>query len=850
MKRFIKSSISIFLILAIVFSFSITTFAEDNAYDPSVQMLQDIGVLPAESFSDDNVITRAEFIKMVTTLIYEDINELGFGDVPFIDVDKESEYYPYISAAYGSNLISGTGGAAFKPNDPIKYIDAVKILTDALGYGIAAVAEGGYINGYAEIASKIKLSKKALALAQTDLTGDLAAELLYDALDVNVADAILSTDGEHKIEVSDETFMDSIGIYHVEGILSENEYTGLYDTEGAGGRSIKIGDVTASIYNTLDDEKYFGYDVNCYYRRVDSKNVVVSLMPSSKNEVTVINAHEFDDYDGDVIKYTLDGSKRQEDINIAKNLYVIYNGRIKDDYAKETFEINEGTITVIDNSGDGKADVINVRSYDNYIVAGLDAENEVIYDCYGKVLDLSVNDTEKSVVIANADGKEIGFSDIAKYQVLSVMADSDFNYIRILVSTKVVSGKITGVSENNGRTIITVEKEKYELSDCISENSLADFELTAEGDFLIDAFGRIAYLKKTDGGPLYSLIIGKYYEKFPDDTYLKFIDVNGAIHESKVSDNCRINGSRVENSVAVYDQLERHDMVIITLNNDNEVAVIETAEGDVLHQINDKAELKYSGGPRWFGKKLTISNTTPIFIYPADESTDENRYMVWNYLYLVEETINIQGFNTNKESYLPDIIAIQEITDSKLFIKYNSTNFVVKRLSSSVDHEGNGIYSLEVSTFGGAERLYKIPVDVLGDKKLNPGDLVKLSTDKSGCVRAIDKFYDAESGSLDAGSKFVAKSTGGFSPMVGYVYEYRNSFLGLSSNAGKGEYNDITYHPTANITNILVVEKNKNSVSISTGTLDMLTDYVTSKNPSKVFTYSQDSIPRALIILK
>lgn len=842
MKNSIKSSLSVFVILTIVFSLYSSVLALDST---KMQILENIGAVPTESFSDEKLITRAEFIKMAVTLLYDDVMTVHYDSTPFSDVSAENEYCNYIGAAYSHGLISGTGGAQFNPDAPIKYIDAVKIMVDAMGYGTVVKLDEGYEKGYAAMAAKINLSKKALALSQTKLTGKLAKELLHDSLDVFMADTSFTSNEEYTLYNSGITLMDAIGIYCVKGVLSANEYTGLYNVSGAGESSITVGEVTALLYNSMDDEKYIGYNVECYYKKADNENLVVSILPTGSNNVTVISAQDFEDYNGDYIRYYEDDKLSEVKLNDKK--FVIYNGRIKDDYTKETFEIAEGTITAIDNSGDGYADVINVRSYDNYIIKGIDTSDMLLYDRYGKILDLS-EESKKSVVIADASGNEIDFEGIAKHQILSVMADSDFSYIRIMVCADKLSGRITGISDEG--TITIDSTGEYELSECIPETEMAEYKLFQKGTFYIDVFGKIAYFVKDTSGPLYSMIIAKDDGGSFGDAQLKFIDVNSAVHISAISKKCKVNGVKATSPAAVCNSVEKKEMVIIELNDENEVISIEKADGDVLNAINEKESLTYNGGPRWFGTKLTISATTPIFVYPSEDTTDEDRYFVWNYMYLAAVSVDIQGFNTKKESYLPDVVAIGEITNKKNFVKYNSTNLVVNKLSQGTDIEGEDIYILSAYTFGSAERKYKIPTDVLSGLILKPGDMIKISTDRSGKVRAVDKFYDSASGTIYSGSKFAsASTTSGFCPSVGYVYELRNSFLGFTATNTEASCDDVIYYPASDIS-VSVLEVEGKDVSIKSSSSAMLTDYVTSKNPSKVFIYTNEGLLQKIIILK
>ena len=110
MNRFVKSILSVSIILTLILSVCMPAFAMDTS---RIQMLENMGVLSSDTLSDNAVVSRGEFLKMVTTLLFENVEDLSFGSVPFIDVSENDEYYQYISVAYGYGLISGSGNGYF-----------------------------------------------------------------------------------------------------------------------------------------------------------------------------------------------------------------------------------------------------------------------------------------------------------------------------------------------------------------------------------------------------------------------------------------------------------------------------------------------------------------------------------------------------------------------------------------------------------------------------------------------------------------------------------------------------------------------------------------------------------------
>ena len=88
-----------------------------------------INGFPDGSFRPDNSITRAEFAKIVVSVLGIKNN----GDVEYADVAKDSWYYDCVAAATEAKLINGTD-SGFLPENNITRQDAVVIIARALEY--------------------------------------------------------------------------------------------------------------------------------------------------------------------------------------------------------------------------------------------------------------------------------------------------------------------------------------------------------------------------------------------------------------------------------------------------------------------------------------------------------------------------------------------------------------------------------------------------------------------------------------------------------------------------------------------------------------------------------------------
>lgn len=96
---------------------------------------------PDGSFRPEGNVTRAEFVKMLTT---------AFGlataaEIPFADVTTSDWYYNYIRTAYASGIITGGTDGTFNPNGEITREDACVIVYRYLsGIGVLDAAKASF----------------------------------------------------------------------------------------------------------------------------------------------------------------------------------------------------------------------------------------------------------------------------------------------------------------------------------------------------------------------------------------------------------------------------------------------------------------------------------------------------------------------------------------------------------------------------------------------------------------------------------------------------------------------------------------------------------------------------------
>lgn len=143
-------------------------------------------------FGEDRQITRAEIVTIICRISgYEDeVYKFPF----YLDVPTDSNYYNVhwatssINAATAAGVITGFPDGTFRPDESVRYEDAVKMIVCALGKEAEASADGGYPNGYLSVASKTGLDKNANGVVGTPASRETVATLLYNSLNSDVGD--------------------------------------------------------------------------------------------------------------------------------------------------------------------------------------------------------------------------------------------------------------------------------------------------------------------------------------------------------------------------------------------------------------------------------------------------------------------------------------------------------------------------------------------------------------------------------------------------------------------------------------------------------------------------------------
>lgn len=228
------------MVSSAAFAAKFTDVAEDSTYAEAVEVLSALGILNGYedgSFKPDAVITRAEVVAVVNRLQgLSDAAKAAAGTSMYTDVATSDWFAGDVNLASQMGIVSGDGNGLFRPNDQVKYEEAVKMMVAALGYNQEYVLkQGGWPTGYLVIATDKGVTKGLAVSAGEPAHRGVVAKLAYQSLTAPMM--VLSTyDDEGKAtyasDVTKTLLGTKLGFAKLVGYVSANANSSLESTTG------------------------------------------------------------------------------------------------------------------------------------------------------------------------------------------------------------------------------------------------------------------------------------------------------------------------------------------------------------------------------------------------------------------------------------------------------------------------------------------------------------------------------------------------------------------------------------------------------------------------------------------
>lgn len=752
-------------VLAVIMAFSsvvcipFLASAEDTAVESDeILLLKGIGILD-DALDMRQPVTRGVYANYVARL-YGTVSPSTSAAVTYTDVKADDTFCSAISLLTGAGLLNGCGDGTFKPERPVTMTEAAKVLVDMLGYKYKANVSGGYPIGYNTVAQELGLFK-GIDSAQAYVYGNDFALLLYNAIDVDVLtqSGVISKDGNTSIDlekVKGRTLLnENLDMYLEEGVIEANSVTNLT------GASLSKNQLIIDGFAFKSENPKYWQMVGCYveyvyYHPENSNERVLLYAAPEKNSVLTLSREDFISIDGLKIEYTAENGKTKK-ADLSSEVDFVYNGRVTS-FNKSYFDsFKVGEIRLIDNTGNGKYDVVMIENYSSFVVDGINTSQMKIDDGITQLHSVSFDSANYDAVhIFDSSDNSVEFDAITKDSVVSYFVNG--RYLKAYVSKDSAVGTIEAVSTTNG------EKE-YTLNDTVYTEPAGYAGGTAEaGDYVtiyIDAFGYVADIEEGVSSDFVAgfMLQGKKIEKSMSTVYgFNIYTIQDKTIELYSADRIEYNGvsTKIEDMPSELPQ----SAVCYRLNAEGKISALETPveregyeDGRLLTLYSKTTAYKYG---YMLNSKVCWDQTTAMFSVPDIEGDITDKMI---------STMTVSDM-TDRTNYTVDAYGLSaDASRLKVLLVYGGSSVSIPKqenlativsLSHTLDENDAEVYSASVLVEGVAKE-FVIDNDIEGiasPADFKPGDSFRYGTNAEGKIHMIDMVYTAKDGWLSENPQY------------------------------------------------------------------------------------------------
>ncbi len=645
-KKAISFAVVMMMLISMFVPVSAFTVAEDvkgTEYESTAAILGALSIMVGDAETGDfrpaDAILRSEVATVAVRTLGLDKLAASFANKKvFKDVVEGHWGNGYINAAASQKLVVGDDGINFRPDDQITVEEASVIFTKLLGYENKAEAAGGFPTGYMITANSIGLFD-GIKGAEGNATRGLIAHMAENALEIKMMEQT-GFGSIPTFEVVDKTVLnDVLNVTKEYGQITANMFTRL---NGASS-SLKANqvEINETVYTDLTGTatSLLGYEVMYLHRNnktTGDKEILLALPDKTAMSELTIEGENIVAITGDTVRKVeywenKDTDKKTQNVSIAEKAVMIYNGvytAFDSALMKPENGFISGVIHLIDSDRDDIYDVVNVASYENYVVEDTSVVSYKIFDKYEKApLTLDPNDKTIKFTLTK-DGANYKFEDLKEWDVLSVAKSLDGTALHVMVSHNSVEGTVTELSKN----YVYIDGEKYKVAD----NYTKTIQLDDQGVFYLDHYNRIAAVdNKTRFADQYAYLYDAYSTTAGRNATFIMLTAKGEKVELKGAEKMTLNGksglkpSEVMAEITDGEGNILSQVVTFETNEAGELRVLATANDLTDGTINDKVfgknavltEAEYRANVNKLGK-YNVSESTIIFDIPANSDND------------------------------------------------------------------------------------------------------------------------------------------------------------------------------------------------------------------------------------
>ena len=745
-------------------------------------LLSYLGIIEVtEDESKVKTVTRGDFSEYICKAFK--IGEVT-DKVYFIDVQSDCWAAKYINALYESGIVSPAADKMFNPNDNITYEQACKMLVYALGYGKWVNYNGGSMTVFTEIAQRGKFGISPADV--NDLSVEECATLLYKAMKVDLPEFT----GE-RTKSGDTIFETYHDIYIREGQVRTVGGLSLDNNSLEVGKA-QVDNETFDVDGGCDIDDFFGQRVEYIYKKADDTKTIIYTERISEGDKVVIKSGDIksiDEKSGAIEYYTDNGSKVKK-LNFDPKSNVFINGRAMETHLNDRIqefidETRKGTVELIKANGASVYNIVNIKSYEVFIIGAYDEKSDIIYDYYNSENKIEFSDTENLNII-DTNGMKANMPKTFPATVLIAKADNSESIEIICCNEK---KEVMVSSTNTNERKIFSDGTEYKIDKTTYDRLNSGINVGKTYSITLDIFGEIVYItpKIDDAFKLGWLKKGYLIDKGFGE-YSLCLDVydheTGKANKLYMADNITIDAEKYKSSkyrtvvsalpgtneldesrqyVKIEPQIIRY-----SLNENSELTNIDSAncganedKDNTLYKVGE-GQKYFTASNSWLGiDMMWLNGYTKMFMVPevsADgyiyingdrRNDDDNMYS--NKLILTDWYLyNVVGYKWSDESWNCEAIVVKQAPTEKY--RYP---LLFDSIYTEIDSDGMIKVALKCEQEGTTKTFFIDSTMIDKANTLKQGDIISIETDYSGKT-AIDivKMFDAESRTFETFENF------------------------------------------------------------------------------------------------
>lgn len=739
-----------------------------TVYEKPAFRLMSVGVMEGYedgTFRPEGEVTRAEMAAVAVRLL--GISGTTATGQVFDDVAVDHWAAGDIEVAASMGLVQGTGNGLFSPEEAVVYEDAVKIMVELLGYGPAALAQGGYPMGYFSQAATIGLLRGVDGTMGEAATRGTIVLLADRALDIELLERQVGTGTEYRNngETLYERLTSKEEVQRVRGIVTATEVTALNGYAATSDGMVSI-DGTPYLAGNSNAAELLGYFVEAYVRSEDGDRPEILSIRSyaNRNETVQIDAKELRSATKEEI-LTEKREDGQERFPIAPDATYLYNGKQvpSEEVDDDLLMIYHGTLDLISRDGTGLYDVVSIREQESFIIDRIVEVNTAVYFETGNVFRgkegyrFLLDDMEITTQLLNSQGETVQFGDIAVGDVISLEVSLDETLCKAVISQETVEGTVTELGENGEIRIDDTIYQLYQKSDGTYgfDPQLKDrttFLLDAQGNIVGNdgtretaySYGYVAQAGAAGGMGGFQIKVASYgtrqkrVEQQDNVETIYYTFQNGELAVLDIADSVLFNGSRISASQLSAQNLQGN-AIRYRLDSSGEIREMDCYQlPDQGNDYNFNAELLSFGGYTAY-EGFLADDSTKIILAPIMPDDDED-YTV-DVEVTDKDSIKAYPIEVDPDTQIAESVIIWANMDAKTPKPIRDTvdvSIVGKVIRGTTE---DGLSTCKVQMLTGQEEVYATSQDgdvsfpvVAGLKK---GDLIRYNESSNGRIDNI-----------------------------------------------------------------------------------------------------------------